>query len=99
VTVSLAFTGSASKTYEFEVQKNSGATAFPSTRAKRSMGTGGASGSVSMSALINLNDGDTAELWVRCTDATPADATLTEVNFSLSQVNAGNVEDVMVKEI
>jgi hypothetical protein len=57
--------------YEGVVYKNNGATALPNLHFHRVLaGGGGDIGSVSMSGIASLVDGDTIELWVRNTSGT-----------------------------
>jgi hypothetical protein len=83
VTLSIAFSGSASQNYEVQVQKNNGGTALTNLTLSRTLGAGGDVGSASISGLASLTAADTLEVWVRCTTGASKSVTVQEANLAV----------------
>lgn len=86
VTVPTSFSGSASSTFELQVHKNNGASGFNNLYCTRALGTSGDVGSTSIGGLVSLSDGDTVELWVRCTSGAGKSITVRDCTLSVVRV-------------
>jgi hypothetical protein len=86
VHVSLSFSGAtAANIYEFQIQKNNGATALTNLHCERKVSAGGDVGSCSISGIADLSVSDTLELWVQNLSG-GNDATVKDANFSIVQI-------------
>ena len=87
VKVSLTATGSApNKTYQFMVKKNNGATNHNNLASGILFSTAGVRRALSISGLASFTQNDTIELWVKGTDALPANITSRFSNLSVVRI-------------
>ena len=86
ITISLAFSGTASVDWEFSAFKNNGNTELENVHTDRKLGAGGDIGSASLSGIIDCAANDTIELWMRHAAGVDKDITVETCTMSLVQI-------------
>lgn len=87
VTVSAAYSGGATATYEAQVQKNNGATPYGNLITQFTNGASSGVDSINISGVTTLTAADTVELWIRQTSGVLVSPVLLDANLSLIEVS------------
>lgn len=86
VTMSVETVGASARTVGWHVEKNNGATSIDNLHVERRLtGGGGDVGSVALSGIVDLTEGDTIELWCWNDDNTNS-ILISDVSMSVLQV-------------
>ena len=88
ITISAAFSGSGSVTWNGGAFKNNGATLLTTIQTRRKLGAAGDVGSVSMSGMADLEAGDTLEVWYKHDAGVNKDITVIDITLSAVQIGS-----------